>query len=108
MPLWLLAVVVFVYGCTALGWNGLNQALIVETAGPGHAAVGVGYCMTLTQVGNVGGPPLFGFIVDTTGGYQAAWLFLCALSLAAALLAVLYTRHEERSAKAPSPVPSEA
>ncbi|MHB8993133.1 MAG: MFS transporter [Chloroflexota bacterium] len=91
LPLWLLAVAVFVYGGTALGWNGLYHALIVETAGQKHAAMGVGLCMTLTQAGTVGGPPLFGLVVDLTGSYQTAWLCLSCLSIGGALLGTLYS-----------------
>lgn len=89
LPLWLLGMVVFAYGSVALGWNGLYQASAVEAAGKKHSAMGVGFTMTLTQVGVVGGPPLFGFIVDLTGSYQPAWLFLGCISLLGALLAAL-------------------
>ena len=95
-PLWLVSVQVFVYGATALGWNGLYHALIVETAGRKHAAMGVGLCMTLSQAGTVGGPPLFGLVVDLTGSYQTAWLALCCLSVGGALVAALGAREEKQ------------
>lgn len=94
-PLWLLSMLVFVYGGTALGWNGLYHALIVETAGRKHAAMGVGLCMTLSQAGTVGGPPLFGFIVDLTGSYQTAWFALCWFSVGGALVAALSAKEEK-------------
>jgi MFS transporter, ACS family, hexuronate transporter len=94
LPVWLLASMVFVYGGTAVGWNGLYHALVVETAGRDQAAMAVGFCMTLSQIGTVAGPPLFGFIVDMTGSYQPAWLCLSVLSLGGALVAGLYARAE--------------
>lgn len=95
-PLWLLIIVVFVYGSTAVGWNGLYHALVVESADRQHAAMAVGFCMTLSQIGTVGGPPLFGFIVDLTGSYQPAWLCLSLLSLGGAIVAGLFSKGETR------------
>ena len=93
-PLWVLAAIVFAYGATAVGWNGLYQALIVETAGRRNAGTGVGLSMTLSQFGTVGGPLLFGFVVDTSGTYQTAWLLLACLSATGTLVSVLGARRE--------------
>lgn len=97
-PLWLLTGFVFVYGLNAIGWNGVYHALMVETAGRKYAATGVGLIMTLSQVGLVVGPPLFGFIVDTSGSFQMGWLFLSFVSAGAALTAALSTRGEKHVA----------
>lgn len=105
LPIWGLVVVIFVYGGTALGWNGLFHALIVETSGREHAALGTGLCMSVTQLGTVGGPPLFGLIVDLTGTYQAAWLCLGALSMTGALLAAVFTKTESKTGQEPPPAP---
>lgn len=89
-PLWVLMGAVFVLGASGVGWNGVYHALIPETAGRRFAATGVGFSMTLTQIGNVSGPPMFGFVVDLTGSYQPAWFlfgFLCAVGSLASLLA---------------------
>jgi MFS transporter, ACS family, hexuronate transporter len=98
LPIWLLAAFVFIYGVTAVGWNGLYHALVVETAGRTQSAMAVGFCMTLSQVGTVAGPPLFGFIVDQAGSYQPAWLCLSLLSLGGALVAGIYSRGENPAA----------
>lgn len=97
-PLWLLTGIVFVYGATAIGWNGLYQALIVETAGRRYAGTGVGLSMTLSQFGTVGGPPLFGFVVDLTGSFQTAWQLLACLSGVGAVVAVVNARGERHVA----------
>jgi MFS transporter, ACS family, hexuronate transporter len=89
LPLWLLGIIVFAYGVTALGWNGLYMASAAEAAGRRLSAMGVGFSMTLVHLGVVGGPPLFGFIVDLTGSYQPAWLSLSLFSLAGAVLATI-------------------
>ena len=93
--LWALTALVFVYGATGIGWNGLYHTLMAETAGRRYAATGVGLVMSLSQVGAVVGPPLFGFIVDVSGSYRAAWLFLAALGAAAALSGFLTASREK-------------
>lgn len=94
LPLWLLTAIVFLYGTTAVGWNGLYQAVMAESAGHRYAATGVGLGMTLTQAGTVGGPPLFGFVVDVTGTFQTAWMMLSALSLTGMAIAISCARGE--------------
>jgi MFS transporter, ACS family, hexuronate transporter len=96
LPLWMLTVLVFAYGATAVGWNGLYHALVVETGGRAQSAMAVGFAMTLSQIGTVAGPPLFGLIVDLSGSYQAGWLCLGLLSLSGAVVAGLYSRGEKR------------
>jgi len=95
-PAWLLAVIVFVYGATAIGWNGLYHVLTTETAGLRYAATGMGFGMTLNQVGTVGGAPLFGFVVDWTGSYRTAWTVLAGLSTVGTLTSVVLARGERK------------
>jgi cyanate permease len=38
----------------------------------------IGLSMTITFIGNISGPILFGKIIDVTGLYSMAWYFLCA------------------------------
>lgn len=88
-PLWLLAVLLIFSGATVVGWNGLYQACITENVDRRHTGTGVGFSMTLSQLGAVAGPPLFGFIVDTSGSFRGAWLLLvclCVCGLAMSLL----------------------
>lgn len=93
-PVWLLAVTVFGIGTTCVGWNGLYHALLVDSIGQKHAATGVGLSMSFTQVGVVGGPPLFGLILDLTGSYAQGWTILASLFGLGAILALLHTGRE--------------
>lgn len=91
----LISVVVFVCGATAVGWNGLYQASITESVDRRHAATGVGFSMTLSQVGTVGGPPLFGLVVDASGSFQVAWIVLSCFCLCGLVMSVLNSRWEK-------------
>lgn len=94
IPMGLLGAVVFAYGATAIGWNGLSQAVIVEAAGKRYAATGVGVSMTFSQFGTVAGAPLFGFVVDATGSYQTAWMLLGCFCLGGTVLSILGAKRE--------------
>jgi ACS family hexuronate transporter-like MFS transporter len=94
-PLWLLSGLMFLYGITAIGWNGVYHALMGETSDARYAATGVALSMSLTQFGTVGGPPLFGIVVDLTGTYRPAWLLLTACYVGAAVIAILTAKSEQ-------------
>jgi MFS transporter, ACS family, hexuronate transporter len=93
-PLWVLTILAFALGATAIGWNGIHQTAMVEVAGRARAATGVGLIMSLSQVGLVAGPPLFGLIVDVSGLYRTAWLVLTGLAVAAAVVSFLAAGRE--------------
>jgi MFS transporter, ACS family, hexuronate transporter len=93
-PLWGLTALAFVLGVSSIGWNGIYHALMAETSGRVRAATGVGLMMTVSQIGPVAGPPLFGFIVDVSGTYRAAWLFMAVLGAMAAVVGFLTAGRE--------------
>lgn len=91
-----MAILVLATGACASGWNALHLSLVSELAGIERAGTAVGSSLTVVYVGMIAGPPLFGAIVDATGRYSLAWLWLAALSV---LGAGLMSRVRER----PSP-----
>ena len=99
-PLWALPPLVFAYGASAVGWNGLYHVAMAEIAGQKYAATGVGMSMTLNQFGTFFGPPIFGLVLDSTGSYQAAWLLMSTFATVGLFMAVLNARGERRRAQA--------
>ncbi len=93
-PLWMLPVIVFLFGFTAMGWQGLHLAVAAEAAGAKLAGTGIGLSMTFSQIGFVSGPPLFGLILDVTASYQVAWLSYGALAATGSLMAFFLARQE--------------
>ena len=95
-PLWLIAFVLAIFGLVIIGWAGLLLTLIGEFAGSELTGTAIGFAETVILCGTIVGPPVFGHIVDVSGGsYQPAWVFL---SICAALSTVLllFVREEER------------
>lgn len=76
-----LAVLILAIGACAIGWNAVHLSIVSELAGIDLAGTAVGSSLTVVYIGMIVGPPLFGAIVDTTGQYSVAWLWLAALSL---------------------------
>ena len=90
-PLGAAIVLAALLGVSAFSWTGMYGTLAVELAGSASAASAVAWVHLLGALGSLGGPPLFGFIVDHTGSYRVAWL-AAALAVFVGLLATLALR----------------
>jgi MFS family permease len=83
----LVAAVLFVFGASAIGWNGIYLAEVARQSPPGKAGMATGGTLAITFLGNVFGPPLFGGLSGAFGGYRAGFIALAIpLALCAAVL----------------------
>ena len=106
---WMLWVALALLGVGAVGWGGLFGTLAGETAGPAAAGAAAGVTAAIDNVGIFIGPPLFGWIVDRTGSYSAAWwTMLGAAVLAAMLLALVREPRRAGADEVRPPAPSPA
>ncbi|MBI4303747.1 MAG: MFS transporter [Chloroflexi bacterium] len=94
-PSWLIVVLSLVMGYTGLGWGGLHLTLIGEFAGKELAGTVTGLVVVIVMLGNMAGPPLFGYIVDKTDSYRVAWQFLAIMS-AVALCFLFFVREGKK------------
>ncbi len=94
-PIGVLILLCLILGFAGIGWAGLQLTLVGELAGRKLAGTVTGIVTAIVMLGNITGPPIFGYIVDTTGSYRMAWLFLAVLSILAAIL-LLFVREEKR------------
>lgn len=85
-PLLLKALVVVLYGATALGWQGLHFSLLTELSPPGWEGRVVGFGLIFTSIGIALAPPLFGLLVDLTRNYALGWIAQAAVFGIGALL----------------------
>jgi sugar phosphate permease len=83
LPWIALLFVLFIFGLSGMGWNGVYHAYIGELSRKESVGRTTGLCMTIVFVGNICGPILFGRIIDITGSYNMAWLSLCAAMVGA-------------------------
>jgi MFS family permease len=79
--------VLFVYGASAIGWNGVYLAEVARQAPEGKAGVATGGTLFITFMGVVLGPPVFGAVSGLFGSYRGGFaalaipLALCAVAL---------------------------
>jgi MFS family permease len=83
----------FVFGATAIGWNGVQLSEVARIAPPGKAGKVTGATSFITFSGVVVGPPSFALLSSLTGSYRAGFLAFAGLSLAAGL-ALLRSRYQ--------------
>jgi sugar phosphate permease len=85
LPTWLVYPLAFVAGAGAFGWVGLYFALVAEIGGPRHAGLLTGAATACSWSGTLIGPPVFGLVLEATGGYATSWLILTTIAVAVAV-----------------------
>ncbi|UCG63722.1 MAG: MFS transporter [Deltaproteobacteria bacterium] len=82
---WLLALFVVLF---SIGYGGpvpMMPALLREYFGKSHLGSIVGFSQGLAMIGSITGQPLAGFVFDTYGQYQTAWIAFAAVNVFGAL-----------------------
>jgi MFS family permease len=90
-PFWLIAVVVMGYGSVVISWNGTSQAEFAHLSPPGQAAAVAAVQTALAFMGSVFGPPVFA-VLSSTIDYRAAFVFVAACVLSAAIWQLVVSR----------------
>ncbi len=70
-------------GVSAYGWGGMQMAMVTDLAGLEKAGVSIGLSVGFTYLGIIGGPPFFGYLVDTAKSYSQAWFAVALVALLA-------------------------
>ncbi len=83
-------------GVTIASFAPLVQTLSVEATEPRLAGSAMGYNMLGTHLGGMIGPPVFGAVIDATGGYGAGWMMTAAVVLAGVLMLAFGFRERGR------------
>ncbi len=81
-----LAALMFTFGATASGWNGVYLAEVARQAPPGTAGKATSGTLALTFLGVIVGAPLFGLIAASPAGFAAAFGLQSLLALGVASL----------------------
>ena len=96
-PFWVITVVVMGYGSVVISWNGTSQAEFAHLSPPGQAAALAAVQTALAFSGSVVGPPVFA-LLSATISYRAAFFFVAACVLAAALWQIVVAHGMDRAA----------
>ena len=87
LPMLAVIAVLFVFGASAIGWNGVYLAEVARQAPAGKAGIATGGTLAITFLGVVLGPPVFGGVSGLFGSYRAGFavlaipLAVCAFAL---------------------------
>lgn len=97
-------IMALVMGFTAVAWNSNYVTIISEIAPKGKVGTYSGMSMMIISIGAITGPPLSGFIVDSTGSFADMWITVGASLVAASLLLLLLYRMLLSKNKSPATV----
>ena len=97
MPTLLVFAILFVFGASATGWNGVYLAEVARRAPPGMAGIATGGTLAITFLGVVLGPPVFGAVSAAFGSFRYGY---AALAIPLLLCGFLLARSRARAAKA--------
>lgn len=93
-PFWIVGLATWIFGFTAVGWNGIYITMLSEMVGKDQAGTAVGMGLTLLQVGVLIFPPTFGLLVDHSGSYETSWIGLSIL-MGLGVLILLLVKEEK-------------
>jgi ACS family hexuronate transporter-like MFS transporter len=89
MPSFLIYCLAVVFGFAGLGWNALYLTRVGEYPEKRLAGTATGIAFVISNAGAIIGPPVFGYLVDLTGGYSVSWLFTAFCMAMVALLTMI-------------------
>jgi len=83
---WVIFCVCGAFGATGAAWNGIYLAEITRTVAPAEVGYATGGGLFVTFAGVMVAPPLFGFAISATGGFNVGYIVLtCAGALVSAI-----------------------
>ena len=86
---------VLIFGVSGLGWNAIYLTILGEAMGKESIGLGTGVGYFYGFLGSLVCPPLFGYLIDWTGSFGYAWLFLGCWAIIILFLLNLF--HETNS-----------
>jgi MFS transporter, ACS family, hexuronate transporter len=90
-----LALVALALGGSIAAYAALIIAITVETTEPELSGSAIGYNALAWSFGGTVGPPLFGWVLDISGGYGAAWIVTAGVVAAGLTLFIFGFREKQ-------------
>lgn len=98
-PVGLVYLLFFVFGFTAMGWNGVYASTLVEHSPDGRAGNMTGAALFFTFSGVIVGPAIFTLGYRLTGAYSGSFLITAFLALAGTATILLAARGARETAR---------
>ncbi len=91
----LLLLFIGLLGSTTIGYHGVLFGLMGEIVRKEVVGLATGFSLTITFLGIVLFPPIFGHLVDRLGSYKQAWDMLALAWVVAILILILFVKEKE-------------
>lgn len=85
-PILALIPIISLFGFAISGFNGIWMNLASELVPKELAGISSGFSILFGSAGVVIMPPLFGYLIDTSGSYMYGWLFICGMMMVVLIL----------------------
>lgn len=92
----LLLLFIVLLGSTTIGYHGVLFGLMGEIVKKEIVGLATGFSLTITFVGIILFPPLFGHLVDKQGSYNQAWDLLAFSWVVAILILILFVKEKNQ------------
>ncbi|SDJ26804.1 Sugar phosphate permease [Salimicrobium halophilum] len=89
--------IVAVFGFAISGFNGIWRNVASELVPREKSGLASGFSIMLGSMGVITIPPLFGLMVDVSGGYTAGWFTISGLMIVVLTLLITITLHLRRT-----------
>jgi predicted MFS family arabinose efflux permease len=98
-PVGLVYLLFFIFGFTAMGWNGVYASAVVEHSPDGRAGNMTGAALFFTFSGVIAGPAIFTLGYQLTGAYSGSFLITALLAIAGTVTVLLAASGARKAAK---------
>ncbi|MDQ0158158.1 MFS transporter [Alkalibacillus salilacus] len=78
-PFWVTIIFIAFLGFTVSGFNGIWMIAAAESVPKQFSGVSSGVSLTIGTLGVIIGPPVYGLLVDQTGGFMWGWIYFAGL-----------------------------
>jgi ACS family hexuronate transporter-like MFS transporter len=95
IPAGLLVFFIILLGSTTIGYHGVLFGLLGEIVRKEVVGLATGFSLTITFLGIVLYPPLFGYLVDRLGSYSPAWDMLALSWVVALAILILFVQEKK-------------
>ncbi|MGE5254067.1 MAG: MFS transporter, partial [Planctomycetaceae bacterium] len=95
IPAGLLVFFIILLGSTTIGYHGVLFGLMGEIVRKEVVGLATGFSLTITFLGIVLYPPLFGYLVDRLGSYSPAWDMLALSWVVALAILILFVQEKK-------------
>ena len=95
VPFYIVAGVIFIFGLSASGFNGIWMNVTSEIVPPSYSGRATGISITISSWGAIIFPPIFGVIIDWSASYSLGWWMIVLLMIVSLIVLVKVEKNKK-------------